>query len=467
MKTSLITTNCLNHLEMNNKVSLGTELTEPSDAKPSPIISHNHQISETIPMAPDLMLFQNMEIHSECCHSLKYSWNNWNDTPSGASNDKAISNIRCVAMERMVAILNYYNSLMLYTNTTDDQYLILMAQFVEFCDKHYGERMMLEDYIHCITEHHDNNSIMKMRAGSKWQCFVDFQKCRIIHSHYRDRSQYEKEPVAFYIEIMDTMHYNLLHLEDVGLRVNLPSNNNNARNITGLVDESLLKMSKTIQRKRQRYPVRRLNGGVKSTKFSIFSKNVKRTRVLDRVLKATWIKSKNQSVFDDFHHFLESHEFDTDALDGDIAVFVQCGYSHLQNHLRVYGDVFDALRRCLRHHRVSGASFSTGKWFVYWPWYEGQTVESLMMRPSYWQHIDFGGHSMKSLAVKPHFENLKEEIVGSGIISRFQFVTVIAKKAKRYLHTSRCKELVNATKSCRRSYKNQAKNEKLVAQLTF
>ena len=382
---------------------------------------------------PDLWLFENMEIHPKCHHF------------SDDDQIEEMNHAQCTAMRRIVAILNYYNSLIM--NGMDHELPILRTQFIEFVDKHYGPLMLLEDYIHCITEHRDPDSITKMTAVLHWKCYDDFKRCTVTPWHYRDRSQDAKNPVHFYMEIMDTMHFNLLHLEDVGLRVNQSLKFENQRNDSDLVDHRLLEMSKRIRQKRQQYPFRRLNSDVKSVKFSLTptitgdSGNANTPLVLDRVMGDIWQKIKSRPVLDLFHQFVVSHDFDTDAVNEDMIIFEQCGCSHLWMMLQGNVKAFHSIQWSLRYHRVSESSFSTGKWFAYWPWYETQTIESLMTKSTnWWQSIEFGGHSLEDLCVKPYFANLKEEVVCSGILSMFQFTTLIVQKAKLYSQTARCKQ---------------------------
>ena len=378
-----------------------------------------------------------MEIHLKCHHS---------------SDDDEIENddrmqTECAAMRRITATLDYYNSLMM--NGNDHHLPFPRNQFIEFIDEHYGERMLLEDYLHCIRDHRDPESTTKMTANLKFKCFDDFKKCTVTPRHYRDRSQDEKDPVHFYVDIMDSLHFNLLHLEDVGLRVNIPLELLIYKNDSNSVDDALSMMAKSVQQKRRQFPFSRLNSGVKSAKFSLTpavktnSATPNRSLSLNRVTDAIWTRTKNRDILSTFHQFTISQDFDTDALKEDCAIFKQYGISHLYQILQGNREAFSAVQWCLRYHRVSGSSFSTGKWFAYWPWYESQTVESLMIgqTTNWWRYIDFGGHSMKSLCVKPHFANLKEEVVFSVILSRFQFATTIVQKARQYLQTAYCKQL--------------------------
>merc|ERR1712062_853095 len=121
---------------------------------------------------------------------------------------------------------------------------------------------------------------------------------------------------------------------------------------------------------------------------------------------------------------MENERFDTETMNDDMAVYAETKKSNVFEAMKGDAVSFGALRRWFRYHRVSGSSFSTGKWWAYWKWYRTQTVESVMSKQdlsgnNYWNNIDFGGHSMESLCVYPFYENLKR---GVGIGTDFRCI---------------------------------------------
>ena len=127
-------------------------------------------------------------------------------------------NDHCPALKRVVAVLNYFNSLLLNgTNGLDTKQ---RAQFIDFCDEHYGQKWLLDDYVHFMEAHHDTESTAKIAATLEWKCVGDINRCALTARHYRDRSR-DDQAVHFYVETMDSVHFNVLHLVDVGLRVDL------------------------------------------------------------------------------------------------------------------------------------------------------------------------------------------------------------------------------------------------------
>ena len=130
--------------------------------------------------------------------------------------------------------------------------------------------MMLENYMNYIQYHSDRKSIAKMAAALKCKCSVGSKRCGGMRRHFRDRTT-SLEPIHFYVDIMDTMHFNVLHLEDVGLRVNLDLNSESVENEDNLVDDYMFKISRTIWSKRDQHFVDRLDDTSKNGKFSLCS----------------------------------------------------------------------------------------------------------------------------------------------------------------------------------------------------
>lgn len=129
-------------------------------------------------------------------------------------------------MQRMIAIMDYYNSMM---NTADDieTEVDLHDEFISFCDEHYEEKWMLEDYMHCV-EHHSHEKWM-VKKVKKTECKEHRDngevECRGIARHYRNLEEKGKG-VHPCIELVDSFHFHALHLYDVGLRTNIQVSKN-------------------------------------------------------------------------------------------------------------------------------------------------------------------------------------------------------------------------------------------------
>ena len=401
-------------------------------------ISKMHTLSQQA--VPNSKLFENIEVLEICKRT-------------AAADDDEIENeeqalILCPVLRRLVAVLNYYNSLMI--NKVDKDSLSLQISFVEFCDKHYGAKWMMEDHIHFVVNHSDLKSTNKIVSALDWTCFGDLKRCSVTTRHYRDRSLIE-DAVHFYIETMDKLHYHTLHLVDVGLRVDSKNSFEQNQNEDSLVDQNVLKIVQQIHRKRQQTAFPRIDATAKNSKFSLCS-NVESNDCakggvtkMDSVLKDFQKEVGDEAAVHRLVEFMEEQQYDTETMNEDIAVYAESKQCNVRKAMEAQGDgeEFGAVRKWLRYHRVSGSSFSTGKWWAYWPWYWEQTSETMInLRSFTWDRIDFGGHSIESLCVHPYFQNLKEEAMGSGLISA-KFWKSLIDKATRYLKSSKCKKMVD------------------------
>ena len=414
------------------------------DTKPigSSLKPHQYEISKVHPSSkvpiPDLKLFENMKVlkDRECRKTA-------DDEKEQIENEDNLQIITCPAMKRLVSVLNYYNALMLSGPDGLDE--IATSKFIDFCDRHYGTKWILEDHIHCIAVHHDRDSMDKMAAALKWKCFDDLNRCGMTTRHYRDRSK--RTAVHFYVDLMDSLHFNVLHLVDVGLRVDVDTNTVDEPMGNNLVDKTMLKMVRAIRLKREQCFFDRLDDTSKNSKFSLCSVNAKGTlskRVtLDRVLRDLWKHTKNDMVTKRVHRLWIDEQYDTETMNDDMRIYLESKECNVLSILNGDNVAFAVLRRVLRYYRLMASSFSTGIWWAYWPWYRTQTMESIL-KLSYdsgdWSNIDFGGHSMKDLCVYPRFANLKQEVLESGLVSPRAMNRIMA-KADRYFNSSRCKQM--------------------------
>ena len=211
---------------------------------------------------PDLKLFENMEFEDHCKGLSVHG-----DDDEIEDEEKVV--ITCPAIQRLVAVLNFYNLLRLRAPVEVEE--LWNSQFIDFCDAHYGASAILEDYIHFMTTHSDMASLNQMAAALDCKCFGELKRCGVTTRHYRDRRREDMKAVHFYIDILDSVHLNVLHLVAVGLRVAGDDKVGHNQNEDGLVDEAVLKMSRDIESKREQCSFERLDETSKNSKFSLCS----------------------------------------------------------------------------------------------------------------------------------------------------------------------------------------------------
>ena len=179
-------------------------------------------------------------------------------------------------MERIVAALKYYQHLVLSTNTTKYE-TDPWAVFNTFCEDLYPKGVMLNDYIHWVLNHKDERSIDAIRKRLNFVC-DSAKKCGATTRHYRDRRQdgnvAEDTESSWFTEQMDTVHFNIYHLHDVGLRVSAEvlesevAPDDEKQDESHLFDLAIKRLSKEMRAKGAAFGNERLNGS-DNVKFTL------------------------------------------------------------------------------------------------------------------------------------------------------------------------------------------------------
>ena len=158
--------------------------------------------------------------------------------------------------------------------------------FIDFCSNSYPQ--CLDDYIHFISKHSDNDSLDKIRTAlqKNHQLIIcsNINKCQCTKRHYTKRSRMNKPQndnvYNFYISLFDRIHFVIYHLEALGLRVPLKSKGeenqemNHNDNYLKCTDLRIGKIQKIIENKRKE--IRNLNmerlDNTNNSKFNIMVK---------------------------------------------------------------------------------------------------------------------------------------------------------------------------------------------------
>ena len=147
----------------------------------------------------------------------------------------------------------------------------------EFCDALYPKRVLLEDYIHFMCRHSQSVLMAELKqvGGLKHKCADDVAGCEWTSRHFADRSKHDaqgRESVDFRIETLDTLHFNLYYLTDVGLRVQANADDDEKATDEdqeqGLVYLAMKRMADKIEAGRAKCFFERIDGG-QSSKFTL------------------------------------------------------------------------------------------------------------------------------------------------------------------------------------------------------
>lgn len=146
---------------------------------------------------------------------------NHHTTPSNNINHDYNS---CVAIQRLLVSLKYYNQLKI-ENDRNDQDI-----FSNFMDEVYKHEMF-DDYYHLIQFHQSQLESIHDLAINEYEIpECDVSKCNFANRHFRKKDEKQsglkianKSRLELYIETMDSLHFYLLHMHQLGYRVTLKS----------------------------------------------------------------------------------------------------------------------------------------------------------------------------------------------------------------------------------------------------
>ena len=152
------------------------------------------------------------------------------------------------------------------------------AKFLSFCMSKYCWQYV-EDYIHFICHHHDNDEdIRKIADGLQRKCgnpeSAQCVECEWTRRHFRDRNEGKKEEEHFYLDILDTIHFYIYHIKQFGFRISMKIKEQKEDEINGdylnCKDGEIEHIQKEIELKRKKYNLsgRRLDG-TNHSKFNI------------------------------------------------------------------------------------------------------------------------------------------------------------------------------------------------------
>ena len=177
----------------------------------------------------------------------------------------------CKAMDRVVAALDYYQFLVIGATAkqlVDDP----RAAFTAFCEELYPKGVLLNDYIHWVLHHKDPRSVKAIRGRLQFVC-ESAKLCGATSRHYGDR-RVGGDGANWFTEKMDSMHFNIYHLYELGLRVSPEvmqkemASGDEEQDESDLVNSSLKRMGREIETKRALFSTERLDGATNS-KFTL------------------------------------------------------------------------------------------------------------------------------------------------------------------------------------------------------
>ena len=236
----------------------------------------------------------------------------------------------CPAVTRIATTLKYYQSLDIHDKSHQNQ-------FTNFVNTMH--QMLFDDYIHVIKHHgHQIEDINHYFLHNQGFPHCDMNTCAFTSRHHKVENEQKKQIMEneaddifnFYAETMDSLHFYIFHCFHAGLRA--PAQDDNHTNIKISNDEyfdapfyRLKRMiSETVESTKsfQRFGVDNNSKFNISTKYDpqehIVDDDMQETTYLDTVYGHLRRIGINDDVINGLKVFLQSEQYDTDALSNDI-----------------------------------------------------------------------------------------------------------------------------------------------------
>eukprot|EP01084_Bolivina_argentea_P054606 100136_1 len=363
----------------------------------------------------------------------------------------------CLAINRIIHGLTYYNTLNIEKYTDDQNHLI------EFCKRVYTE--LLNDYIHLMTEHSDSDNLQDINQSlvHNYNISCDMLDCALSLRHNRrrnaSRTKVNKSVNAkyhFYVDIFDTLHYYLIHLYQAGLRIkqdeinhitteyNQEEINENEDNYD-CFDFEFFKLKTLIKQKSKTSDLLENSG---HNKFNItFAKQD--STFTSAMLELSIQQGTAKHLINKLNHFLQSEEYDTDSITDDIKDVPQDYYNDKTSNIAMLIDdepILLSMQNFVANNNLSSSSFSIGLIFYYWPYYKkkSENKNSTAERSDFTNINDHSGYDIKDLYVERKYESFKSEILESKYIKTSDYNELVMGKAKQYLVTDHVKRTTAA-----------------------
>ena len=158
------------------------------------------------------------------------------------------------------------------------------------------------------------------------------------------------------------------------------------------------------------------------------------------MLQFVWDRVRNGMVMDALYEFVESQDVDTDCIEDEMEIFEEEKKCNLLDALRGDEELMETVKEYLRKQQILKQSFSTGLPLFYWKWYRNATEQDVRGN-QYLSGMDLGGHSVQELSVDAVYDNLKEEVLATGLITPELFEVMVVQKAADYLKSDKCRKI--------------------------
>eukprot|EP01084_Bolivina_argentea_P132638 234078_1 len=367
----------------------------------------------------------------------------------GYNQDVSIN--ECDHLHRILHGLKYYSLLKLDENPSRRDI------FAEFCDIVYPE--LLNDYSHVICKHSTQLETIYdqlITDDNFGECVSS--KC-ILFKRYYDNSRRQSsnkkkktewERSLFYGEIFDNIHQWLFHLFETGMRTRTKHIDNEFDAMkddekTAYIDKQFQQKRQDIVSKREKLSMNSDRFNNNNNKFKIqvdtnWNSNTEEDKTedeqqdktfMDVILKHFEEIHIQLTIISDLFIFLETEEFDTDAIHGD----VQNDDDKDSNIVNFVNKIGDKQTTSMINDYLQDSNrtvFSTGFAWIYCPPDVNDKQSCVEM------YKRLLGDSIEQLFVDAKYETYKEEILSHLNMEQYEMVMT---KAQEYMQTNKVKRM--------------------------
>eukprot|EP01084_Bolivina_argentea_P256135 431131_1 len=353
----------------------------------------------------------------------------------------------CKYLQRLVIGLQYYSTLDIQHSELNKH------EFSRFCNDTY--KKYLSDFIHLIDVHNDDLEDIIFELYKQYGFKIcDVNTCSLSTRHRRRirgrKTKVDEKPnvnqkqtsvtdplTEFYIETYDNLHFYLLHLFDVGLRMTKSQSFEDSKSNDGK-QVKFTKMSKVIKKSKDYTPLEEMS----TNKFNIdiidHGKNIEddKESIVSLVFKYLQQLGVESTEMKKLNTFLEDEEYDSDAVEYD------CQNITKGNIVKQFQNGF-VVQQYFTMRKLSSSAFKNGIIYYYWPYYrlKANGQDEAMSEANVNDH---GGFDVSMLYVSQRYSTFKEEILNYNTqYMEQQNFNVAMKKACAYVHTPKTKQTIS------------------------
>eukprot|EP01084_Bolivina_argentea_P122799 217611_1 len=173
------------------------------------------------------------------------------DTNTNPENKERIDSVNCISIDHCLCIQRMIAALHYYEKWNGDNY---KHDLVEYCEQTY-EQFMVDDYNHILIHHECDIELLHNYIKTNFESLLscDINTCKMYQRYNRDREKYSKwndindQNIMFYRDLLDQMHYYLLHIFETGLRITKDDIQKHFTDVNKAVNEEDYKCDEKLQ----------------------------------------------------------------------------------------------------------------------------------------------------------------------------------------------------------------------------